>query len=274
MPCLEIGDPTPSPHTRGGHCLVLAIGPRTFQEHRSDERRSSSRDLASFQNISSARCLQWKRKDGSCLVGKQTPLFPPATNCEMTENNPDVMNQLAATLGLSSDLEFYDVYSLDDPELLAHIPRPALALLVIIPLTPAWDQSRQAEDADKEDYTGSGPDEPVIWFKQTIGHACGSIGLLHSLINGPAMDFIKPGSDLADIRAVPYRSTWLDVPICCIIATRSSVLTSRSSRPATAGLILTGEVEGGHFVSFFQDGWEALGARRIEKGPSGQRQSR
>jgi ubiquitin carboxyl-terminal hydrolase L3 len=127
---------------------------------------------------------------------------------QMAENNPNVMNQLAAKLGLSSELQFYDVYSLDE-EQLAHIPRPALALLVIIPLTPAWDRSRKAEDADKEPYTGSGPDEPVIWFKQTIGHACGSIGLLHSVINGPAVDFIKRDSDLAAIRslAIPLDMT-------------------------------------------------------------------
>jgi len=68
----------------------------------------------------------------------------------MVENNPDVMNQLATKLGLSSELQFYDVYSLDELELLAYIPRPVLALLVIILLTPAWDRSRKAEDADKD----------------------------------------------------------------------------------------------------------------------------
>ena len=47
------------------------------------------------------------------------------------------MNRLATTLGLSPELQFYDVWSLDEPELLAHIPQPVLALLVIIPLTPA-----------------------------------------------------------------------------------------------------------------------------------------
>lgn len=59
------------------------------------------------------------------------------------ENNPEVMTGLATELGLSPELQFYDVYSLDEPELLTHIPRPALALLVIIPLTPAWDQDRR-----------------------------------------------------------------------------------------------------------------------------------
>ncbi|KAJ6276641.1 hypothetical protein J3E71DRAFT_245354 [Bipolaris maydis] len=112
------------------------------------------------------------------------------------------MNQLATKLGLSSELQFYDIYSIDEPELMVHIPRPALALLAVIPLTPAWNQARNAEDAEKDWYTGSGPDEPVIWFKQTIGHACGSIVLLHSVINGPAADFIEPGSDLAAIRSV------------------------------------------------------------------------
>lgn len=125
----------------------------------------------------------------------------------MLENNPEVMNQLAEKLGLSSDLSFYDVWSLDEPELLAHIPRPALALLVILPFTPAWDKDRQAEDAGKGDYEGHGPDEPVIWFKQTIGNACGSIGFLHCAINGPAAEYIKPDSDLDKIRrdAIPLK---------------------------------------------------------------------
>ena len=127
----------------------------------------------------------------------------------MAENNPAVMTRLAIQLGLSPELQFYDVYSLDEPELSAHIPRPVMALLVIIPLTSAWHRDREAEDAGKNDYAASGPEEPVIWFKQTIGNACGSIGLLHSTINGPAANFIEPDSDLAAIRrrAIPLQMT-------------------------------------------------------------------
>jgi ubiquitin carboxyl-terminal hydrolase L3 len=189
----------------------------------------------------------------------------------MAENNPDVMNQLAATLGLSSELEFYDVYFLDEPELLAHIPRPAMALLVIVPLTPAWDRSRKAEDADKETYTGSGPYEPVIWFKQTIGHACGSIGLLHSVINGPAVDFIKPDSDLAATRsqAIP-----LDMNKRAELLYNSAPFEAAHKSVEQAGdseADLTGEREGGHFVSFVKSGgklWELEGSRRgpLERG--------
>ena len=190
---------------------------------------------------------------------------------QTAENNPDVMYQLATKLGLSSDLQFYDVYSLDVPELLGDIPRPALALLVIIPLTPAWDRSRKAEDADKEPYTGSGPDEPVVWFKQTIGHACGSIGLLHSVINGPAVDFIKRDSDLAAIRSLAIP---LDMTKRAEMLYNSEPFELAHKSVEQAGdsaADLTGECEGGHFVSFVKSGgklWELEGSRMgpLERG--------
>lgn len=108
---------------------------------------------------------------------------------------------MARKLGLSEDLQFYDVYDLDDPELLAHIPRPAYALLVIIPLTEAWNRDRQAEDSGAVAYDSSGEKEPVIWFEQIIRDACGSIGMLHCAINGPASRFIQAGSTLQQLRA-------------------------------------------------------------------------
>jgi len=181
----------------------------------------------------------------------------------MAENNPEVMNQLASKLGLSPELQFYDVYSLDEPELLAHIPRPVLALLVIIPLTPAWDRNRKDEDADKQPYSGFGPDEPVIWFKQTIGHACGSIGLLHSVINGPAVDFIQPGSDFETIRnlAIPLDMTKRAE---MLYNNEAFEIAHKSVEQAGDSYADTGERDGGHFVSFVKSGgrlWELEGSR-------------
>ena len=66
------------------------------------------------------------------------------------------MNALATKLGLSKDLTFYDVYSLTDPDLISLIPRPVYALLVIIPFTPSWNESRIQEDAGKGEYAGFG----------------------------------------------------------------------------------------------------------------------
>jgi len=34
----------------------------------------------------------------------------------------------------------------------------------------------------------------VVWFKQTIGNACGLIALLHAVCNGSAREFIEEGS--------------------------------------------------------------------------------
>lgn len=189
----------------------------------------------------------------------------------MAENNPDVMTRLATKLGLSPELQFYDIYSLDEPELLSHIPRPVLALLAIIPLTPAWDHDRKAEDAGKSDYGGFGPEEPVIWFKQTIGNACGSIGLLHSAINGPAANFIQPNSDLAAIRshAIPLQMTeradmlYNNVPF--ELAHKSVEEAGETVAAPTAGHA------GQHFVAFVKaEGklWELEGSRKgpLERG--------
>lgn len=180
------------------------------------------------------------------------------------------MNALKKRLGLSDDLQFYDVYSLDEPELLAHIPRPAHALLVIIPLTKVWDEERKTEDTDKEDYAGFGESEPVIWFKQTIGNACGSIGLLHSVVNGPAAKHILPGSSLAEIRraAIP-----LNMPERAQMLYDSEVFEAAHKSVADLGDTAApspkdGHHMGHHFVSFVKadDGhlWELEGSR---KGP-------
>lgn len=180
------------------------------------------------------------------------------------------MNPLKKRLGLSDDVQFYDVYSLDDPELLAHIPRPAYALLVIIPLTKAWHEERQAEDTNKDDYAGHGDKESVIWFKQTIGHACGSIGLLHSAINGPAAKFILPGSDFEKIRrdAIPLKmDERAQMLYDCqpFEDAHASVANIGDTVPPQLDL---GVHAGQHFVSFVKadDGhlWELEGSR---KGP-------
>ncbi|KAK4205366.1 hypothetical protein QBC40DRAFT_336364 [Triangularia verruculosa] len=126
----------------------------------------------------------------------------------MLENNPEVFTTLAHKLGLPPTLTFHDIYSLDPPDL-SHIPRPCLGLVVIIPLTPAWDADRKAEDARLGDptkyYHGnpSSPDNntnPIIWFEQTIGDACGSYALLHCAVNGPASELIQPGSAYDQLR--------------------------------------------------------------------------
>jgi len=117
------------------------------------------------------------------------------------------MNSLVHKLGLSKQLSFTDVYSIDDPDLLAFVPRPAHALLLIFPVSETYEKFRAEEDSGKVDYAGCGSNEPVIWYKQTISNACGLIGLLHGVSNGGARSYIEANSDLAQLlqQAVPLK---------------------------------------------------------------------
>ena len=107
------------------------------------------------------------------------------------EANPQLMSDLLHKLGLSQELAVHDVYSLHDAEMLAFVPRPALALLLVFPVSAAYESFRLAEDATLPEYKGCGEDQPVIWFRQTIRNACGLMGLLHAASNGPAKDFVR-----------------------------------------------------------------------------------
>ncbi|CAJ2514160.1 Uu.00g022790.m01.CDS01 [Anthostomella pinea] len=120
---------------------------------------------------------------------RSAPAFIPL------EANPPVLTDLAHKLGLSQALQMHDVWS-TEPELIAtmQIPRPALALLVVFPLTAPYESERLAEDAGAEEYSGVGDDEPVLWWKQTIRNACGMMGLLHAVANGSAREYIEPNS--------------------------------------------------------------------------------
>lgn len=110
------------------------------------------------------------------------------------ENNPAVFTDLVHRLGVSPKLTFHDLYSLD---LISLIPRPAHALIFIAP-APIYYAVRSKYDNYKDTaqitYNSCGPDEPVMWFKQTIGHACGLYSLIHAVGNGDAKNFIQPDS--------------------------------------------------------------------------------
>ena len=101
------------------------------------------------------------------------------------------MSSLLHELGLAENVGFHDVYSIDEPELLAFVPRPAFALLLVFPVSKTHEKFRSQEDGGRPPYEGSGPNEEVVWFKQSISNACGLIGLLHSASNGPVTEFIS-----------------------------------------------------------------------------------
>ncbi|KAI8942565.1 hypothetical protein NX059_000623 [Plenodomus lindquistii] len=142
------------------------------------------------------------------MASEQSPDVPAGRKRFIPlENNPEVMSALVHKLGLSQKLAFHDVFSIDDPDLLAFVPRPAHALLLVFPVSDTYEQFRVQEDKDRPQYDGSGSDEEVVWYKQTIGNACGLIGLLHGVSNGTARSNIEPGSSLAKLlsEAIPLK---------------------------------------------------------------------
>ena len=129
------------------------------------------------------------------------------------ESNPEVLTTFASALGLNTQvMTFHDVYGLDD-ELLAMIPTPVKAVIMLFPITDKTEAARLAESERLKD--GAQTISPNVYFMkqvcpssqmftpkmtlwrphdanplsraphlpQTIGNACGTIAVLHSVLN-------------------------------------------------------------------------------------------
>ncbi|KAJ5768795.1 Ubiquitin carboxyl-terminal hydrolase [Penicillium odoratum] len=113
------------------------------------------------------------------------------------ENNPEVLSHLCRNLGLAPGLTFHDVLS-TSPDLLSWIPRPIHALILLVD-KPIYNAARSAVIPKIPEYQDSGPDEPVFWIKQTIGHACGLMALLHCVFNLDGGRYLMPESTLGNL---------------------------------------------------------------------------
>ncbi|XP_065883760.1 ubiquitin carboxyl-terminal hydrolase isozyme L3-like [Dysidea avara] len=97
------------------------------------------------------------------------------------ESNPDVMNKYVKGLGMKPDYQFVDVFGMD-PDLLAMIPQPCSAMLLLFPINDkVIAHEKEVEERIKKD--GQVVSAQVYFMKQTVGNACGTVGLLHSLGN-------------------------------------------------------------------------------------------
>ncbi len=107
------------------------------------------------------------------------------------ESNPEVFTKLIHTLGVNENVVVQDVFSLDDPDLVALTPRPVYALIFTLIGTEKYIKWKQEDERDRPVYNGRGEGEEVVWFEQTIHNACGFYGILHSISNGSAVDHIR-----------------------------------------------------------------------------------
>ncbi|PHH88588.1 hypothetical protein CDD83_7343 [Cordyceps sp. RAO-2017] len=184
------------------------------------------------------------------------------------ENNPDVFSSLVHDLGVSRALGFYDIYSIDEGDVLSQAPRPALALIFITPpsiyhAVRAEDGMVRPADGNSATYDKSGSSEPVVWFRQIIGNACGLIALLHCVSNGDVRKFVQSGSILHDLlkKATPLKPT-----LRAAVLYESEELEKAHMRAARLGDTAAPRAEehaGHHFLAFVKgnDGhlWELEG---------------
>eukprot|EP00033_Pygsuia_biforma_P001795 GCRY01002007.1.p1 GENE.GCRY01002007.1~~GCRY01002007.1.p1 ORF type:complete len:227 (+),score=46.93 GCRY01002007.1:174-854(+) len=91
------------------------------------------------------------------------------------ESNPEVMNKYISSLGVKG-WEFADVFSFDS-EMLQFVPKPCCATLLLFPLTQKIEKKRS------EKFQQSTPSKSVFFTKQTIGNACGTVGIIHAICN-------------------------------------------------------------------------------------------
>ncbi|GKU95613.1 hypothetical protein SLEP1_g8948 [Rubroshorea leprosula] len=116
---------------------------------------------------------------------------PSAKRWLPLEANPDVMNQFLWGLGLPvEEAECNDVFGLDE-ELLAMVPQPVLAVLFLYPITSQTEEERILQDNEKSESSNK-----VYFMKQTVGNACGTIGLLHAVGNITSEIKLSEGSFL------------------------------------------------------------------------------
>ncbi|XP_030555016.1 ubiquitin carboxyl-terminal hydrolase [Drosophila novamexicana] len=121
------------------------------------------------------------------------------------ESNPEVLTKYIHKLGVSSAWSVTDVIGLDE-ELLAMLPRPVKALILLFPISEAYEKHRADEHerikaaAEPEKYP-----EDLFYMKQFTHNACGTVALIHSVANnkdieiaaGVLKNFLEKGANLS-----------------------------------------------------------------------------
>ena len=151
------------------------------------------------------------------------------------ESNPEVFTAFARRIGVPAPWSFYDVFGLD-PDLLALLPRPTVALILLFPCSPAIYQQRHEEEIQTraEAAAGSLPPEQseaqsaAFHLEQhaSFGNACGTIAAVHAITNSrDAM-----AQDAADAFKDRVR-----VKITASTATATSTSSSSTSSSSSSG---------------------------------------
>ncbi|TVU16494.1 hypothetical protein EJB05_40062 [Eragrostis curvula] len=162
------------------------------------------------------------------------------------ESSPDVFNQFMWSLGVPEDeAEFYDVYGLD-PDALDMVPQPVLAVVLCFP-DPPQDAIHPSEQilsiGDKEAW------DQVYFMQQieSLGNACGTIGLLHAVGNAASEISLVENSSLD----IFFRSTAsMDSHERAVFLEKDEAMARAHSLAAIAGVTEVCDVVEEHYICF------------------------
>lgn len=163
------------------------------------------------------------------------------------ESNPAVMNSYVEKMGLDvSTFSFNDVFSTEDWAL-SMVPQPVIGVVMLFPIKPESEEfARTENERIKQD--GQVVSPKVYFMKQTIGNACGTVGILHAL--GNSRSTINIGANSYLERFYQHTSTMTPDEIAAYLEADDEIEETHSSA-ATEGQSeqQEGEVDT-HFVCF------------------------
>lgn len=97
------------------------------------------------------------------------------------ESNPEVMTTYSISLGMSPAFQWTDVLSTDDWAL-EMVPQPVKAVVMLFPIKDVSEAHREQE-AERIEAEGQEVTPSLYYKKQRVGNACGTVGIMHSLLN-------------------------------------------------------------------------------------------
>jgi ubiquitin carboxyl-terminal hydrolase L3 len=94
------------------------------------------------------------------------------------ESSGTIFTQGAHALGLSRELCFVDVFSLEDT-----LPNGTLAVILVYPTPPNYEEQRQMSVEGHKIGAEEHEVPHAMWFQQRVQNACGPYALLHAVFN-------------------------------------------------------------------------------------------
>uniref|UniRef100_A0A336LM36 Ubiquitin carboxyl-terminal hydrolase n=1 Tax=Culicoides sonorensis TaxID=179676 RepID=A0A336LM36_CULSO len=114
-----------------------------------------------------------------------------ATTWLPLESNAEVLTKYIHRLGVSSKYQVTDVLGLDK-DLLAFLPQPVKSLILLFPCNEKFEQLREEEDKTLKANPPQTPSD-LFFTKQTIHNACGTIALVHAILNNSDIELDDKG---------------------------------------------------------------------------------